>query len=709
MKLFRTAIVSALVLGVVFVGCERKTTEVIQSTKTVSPSSAAYIGSEQCGTSNCHEAKYASFRKTGHPYKLNEAEDVQTAGYYPFTTVPNPPSGVAWSDVDKVIGGFWWKARFIDTTGFIITGPDVQYNLVDSSWSAYHDGETKPYKCGPCHMTAYKTPGNQEGKAGLVGTWAFNGVQCEECHGPGELHAADPYEIAMVVDHETELCGKCHIRGDVSKIPASKGFIRHHEQWNEMFTTKHSALKCVDCHDVHVGLHPLNPDRGAAIKVACEGCHFEETESFKTSSINHAGSSVGPSCIDCHMAKAAKSAVAAGPYEGDVHSHLWRINTSATAEMFTPDSAYANGFLTLEYTCLTCHNDKNKSWAASNASQVHANKIDDVSTCLTCHNDTDFGLTVVAIQNEYDNSVHASGDNTNRNRNNSSYYSACEKCHTSEGFIAEVTGIPATGEHFSAIGCFTCHKPHTEGTFGLRVGAAVNLANSQLFDRGNGNLCASCHQSRQDVTVYVADSVTLSTYWGPHHSNQADMLIGANAYEYTGYTYTMSPHSNVASGGCVDCHMSPPQHESVGGHSWNMENVDRGFENTSGCNVSTCHNGSITALNRLADADFDWDGTVEGVQTEINDLLDSLKLELLAAGVVDTSVVGAVSPIDNLVVPAADTAGALYNFLFVREDKSEGVHNTDYAVGLLQSSINYLATGNPNGVAHNRTQLMSDH
>ena len=42
---------------------------------------------------------------------------------------------------------------------------------------------------------------------------------------------------------------------------------------------------------------------------------------------------------------------------------------------------------------------------------------------------------------------------------------------------------------------------------------------------------------------------------------------------------------------------------------------------------------------------------------------------------------------------------ALYNYLFIEEDRSFGVHNTGYAVALLESSINFLETGDPNGVS----------
>lgn len=207
---------------------------------------------------------------------------------------------------------------------------------------------------------------------GLIGTWEFNGVQCEECHGPGRNHINDAYNVDMTVDNSAEACGKCHIRGDVNQIPASGGFVKHHEQWNEMFSSKHQALQCVDCHDPHIGLHPDNPDRASAIKINCEKCHFNEAATFADSPITQ-HISEGLTCIDCHMPKAAKSAIAVGTYEGDVRSHLFGINTDSTAEMFTPDGAYASGYLTLEYTCLQCHTGAldTKAWASLNAKFAH--------------------------------------------------------------------------------------------------------------------------------------------------------------------------------------------------------------------------------------------------------------------------------------------------------------------------------------------------
>ena len=52
-------------------------------------------------------------------------------------------------------------------------------------------------------------------------------------------------------------------------------------------------------------------------------------------------------------------------------------------------------------------------------------------------------------------------------------------------------------------------------------------------------------------------------------------------------------------------------------------------------------------------------------------------------------------PTDELVVPNIDSVGAVFNYMYVHEDRSDGIHNTRYAVDLLISSINYMSTGDP--------------
>lgn len=689
---------SALALLLV-AGCERKVTNEI--VKVIPPEAAAYVGSEACGA--CHSDLYASFKKTGHPYKLNEADSVQMPGYFPdFVTPLMIPPDLSWGQIDKIIGGFWWKARYIEPdNGAVYIGPDRQYNLIEGheGFVAY-DGTTpgfKDYDCGRCHTTGYRAIGNQEGKSSLIGTWAFNGIQCEACHGPGELHVVAPYDNPMLIDRSSEQCGECHFRTSPDIIPASNGFIRHHEQWNEIFATKHLSLQCVSCHNPHYGLHPNNPERSMAIINKCENCHLKETQSFAASDLPHYNADV--ECIDCHMPQAAKSAVQQETYVGDVRSHLMKINIDPTATLMKNETE-ANPYLTVEYTCLKsgCHDpdipENTKSWAAANADRAHARDIDDLGSCFFCHSDEDFSLA--AARQQHDLSLHATGDTYNRNRLYDPNYASCEKCHSNEGFVAYATGVPATGAAFTPVGCYTCHEPHTTGTLSLRIQDPVTLADGTTYDRLGSNICAVCHQSRRDVNTYVIDNDTLSNRYGPHHGPQSDMFEATNAYEYDGYTYERNHPHGYAHTGCLWCHMVPSVY-ATGGHTFGMADETHEYQNVKGCNY--CHGGEVI--------DFDY----EGGQSDIMELLDSLETLLLAANLlelVDEDGVLVPLPTEDRVVMTADSAGAVFNYIFVREDGSKGTHNIDYAVDLLQSSIEFMNNGKK-APEKNRANLLSAH
>lgn len=319
--------------------------------------------------------------------------------------------------------------------------------------------------------------------------------------------------------------------------------------------------------------------------------------------------------------------------------------------------------------------------------------------CFDCHDGAnDLGTEVILATRQWENSSHGSG---NAMRSSGS----CRPCHTNEGFVASVTGDDVTADHFTSVGCFTCHDPHVNGDFDLRITDAVTLGNDATYDRGISNLCVRCHKSRRNVETYVYDGVRLSGHFGPHHSPQSDMLLGENAYEYDGYDYDDdSWHTKGVAEGCVKCHYRVSVYYEIGGHTFEMASGED--ENTDACNVDGCHhNKEIDEFDReMAAMDFDDDGDfTEGVQTEIDDLMHDLETLLADAGLIEwIAEDGAWEPTNRLVVPDADSAGAVYNWAFVHEDQSHGIHNTLYAVALLQSSINYMTTGDPEGVSgHN--------
>jgi hypothetical protein len=257
-----------------------------------------------------------------------------------------------------------WKARFIDKNGFIITGDEnatTQYNFAnevvgkDAHWVAYHAGEEKPFSCGPCHTTGYSDwppDAHQDDMPGLIGTWAEPGVRCERCHGPGSLHAGDPRGVRMSVDRDAELCGECHLRGDPETVNASGGFIRHHEQYEELFQSKHIALDCVLCHDPHVGVVQLRQAEEQTTRTQCENCHFQQAK-YQKSEVHKALAG----CIDCHMPRVTKSAVGnAEMFTGDIRTHLMAIDPDQIGQ-FTEDGSQALSQIGLDFACRHCHID----------------------------------------------------------------------------------------------------------------------------------------------------------------------------------------------------------------------------------------------------------------------------------------------------------------------------------------------------------------
>jgi hypothetical protein len=73
------------------------------------------------------------------------------------------------------------------------------------------------------------------------------------------------------------------------------------------------------------------------------------------------------------MPYATRSAVSLAEYEADVRTHLFEINTDSLAEMFDASGDLANGYLTIEYSCMhsTCHDGYTKGYLSSATRFIH--------------------------------------------------------------------------------------------------------------------------------------------------------------------------------------------------------------------------------------------------------------------------------------------------------------------------------------------------
>jgi len=259
-----------------------------------------------------------------------------------------------------------------------------------------------------------------------------------------------------------------------------------------------------------------------------------------------------------------------------------------------------------------------------------------------------------------------------------------------------MTGATTVDTSYAAINCQTCHEPHGETTPStaahlIRNMGPVKLADgTNVTDAGEGALCMECHQARQVAKTYAA-STPGSAHFGPHEGPQADMLEGVNGFTY-GQSIPTSAHQFVVGNTCVGCHMqtvatTDPVFLQAGGHTFKMSATPAGSTTPEDlvAPCQTCHGPDITTFD-FPLMDYNGDGQIQGVQTEVQSLLDQLSTLLPPAG----------QPKTALTIDATWTQPQLeaaYNWLFVTNDGSKGIHNTAYAVGLLKASIANLKGG----------------
>lgn len=325
---------------------------------------AEYVGKDVCA--GCHQDIFDVFINSGHAWQLNPVVDGQPPDY-PFTRVPEPPKGYTWDDIRYVVGGYNWKARFVDNDGYIITDAPGQsgnteypnqFNLANllvganAGWVSYHSGEeNKSYDCGVCHTTGYNPSGNQDDLPGLIGQWVEQGIQCEACHGPGSLHIQNPGGVNMMVNRDKAECAACHRSDVLEQVNAADGFIPHHDQYQDLLQSKHIILDCVDCHDPHAGVVQLVKNNQPTTRTTCENCHFKQAKNQK----NTKHTALGVTCQHCHMPRIIKSAWGAPErFTGDIRTHVMAIDATQI-EQFSADGSTALSPIGLNFACRQCH------------------------------------------------------------------------------------------------------------------------------------------------------------------------------------------------------------------------------------------------------------------------------------------------------------------------------------------------------------------
>jgi len=187
-----------------------------------------------------------------------------------------------------------------------------------------------------------------------------------------------------------------------------------------------------------------------------------------------------------------------------------------------------------------------------------------------------------------------------------------------------------------------------------------------------------------------------------HDSTAGDMIEGVNAITY-GQVIPSGSHSASITNVCVSCHMQPvaptdPAYLQAGGHTFSMTYTNGAGETLDKVDVCVKCHGPLDSFNMVR-KDYNGDGVIEGIQTEVQHLLDKLSTLLPGTNYVASGNYVA----DGIIKTSLSTKtnwptkflNAAWNWQFVNVEGSKGIHNAPYAVGVLKASIGNL-TGDAN-------------
>ena len=360
----------------------------------------AYVGMETCRS--CHPNVYQSFIQTGmgrsfgpgnrqksaatteaHALVYDEQKDFY---YHPFFRdsqlyilefrLENGDTVHRRLErVDYIVGsGQHTNSHIVDFGGYIYQAP-ITFYTQDGRWDlapGFQDGGNLRFsrlldsECITCHN---HFPAPAPGSMNKFDAMPM-GIECERCHGPGEVHVREKLaghivDTARHVDYtivtpsdlsrelQMDLCQRCHLQG-VAVLEEGKTFydfkpgMRLQDVMNVFlprFTNSHrqfimasqadrlrksacyerSDMTCLTCHNPHRSVEVTSREQ---YNSACENCHREISCSASAASL----AAEQYDCVGCHMPRSGSTDI---PHVRITDHYISRENLRGQ----TPDDA----------------------------------------------------------------------------------------------------------------------------------------------------------------------------------------------------------------------------------------------------------------------------------------------------------------------------------------------------------------------------------
>ena len=362
--------------------------------------SVKYVGIQACAS--CHADKFATFTQTGMGRSFDLASLKKTSGdfknvkpvydafrnlyYLPFfkdsvfflkeyRLLDSDTIYSRTERIDYIVGsGHHTNSHFIQENGFVFQAP-ITFYTQKGQWDlppGFENGNNTGFErkigleCMSCHNAMPNLIQGSENRYAKLP----HGIDCERCHGPGELHVKEKsngniVDVTKQIDYtivnpaklswkrQIDVCQRCHLQGNAVLKPGKSftdfkpgmplsdvfdQFSPDYEGNDDVVMAAHAerfqrskcfigsvkgdlnnanakvGFTCISCHNPHVSVRQTNTN---VFNATCQSCHSAQTQ--KKCSKPKAPNTED-NCVKCHMPASGTSDI---PHVS-VHDHYIR-------------------------------------------------------------------------------------------------------------------------------------------------------------------------------------------------------------------------------------------------------------------------------------------------------------------------------------------------------------------------------------------------
>jgi len=309
----------------------------------------SYVGNQACA--KCHASIFDSYQRTAMAHASGPATDNPMTGefFHKRSGVDYriySEGGKVWLNFERLgdptlrgkrellyyIGqGRRGRTYLFSVDGFLFEAP-VNWYTDRHMWDmapAYGSVREAPMNlpaltsCLDCHVSGIQPPIAGTENRYTMPVFAYSGVTCERCHGPGAAHVSGGAIVnpsKLPADRRDAICMQCHLEGNAAIERPGKHlyqfrpgddlsdyiryFVRAEEPGSALRAASQfealaqsmckkksgAAMSCVSCHNPHRSVSA--EERVSFYRAKCLACHAELATKHHTKQ---------PDCTSCHM------------------------------------------------------------------------------------------------------------------------------------------------------------------------------------------------------------------------------------------------------------------------------------------------------------------------------------------------------------------------------------------------------------------------